>query len=169
MPHGRIAEIVIRSTGHRTDPSELEPVLKEFVHGQCIIKNGSGRDALLYSGVIRNVHLPDKNDRKIIVDIPHLFQRRIGCDANPEIDKVRWGQIDSPPKGMIVEFDWFRRSLKRERLKLASEQSGDKCWLCSSKDPIVIEIFRTGILKMFLEESRLREENLLKRLRRKLF
>ena len=169
MSHGRFARIVIHSTGHQTDPAELEPMLKEFILGQCIIKHGSGRDALLYSGVIKSLHLPDKNSRIITIDIPHLFQRKIGCEVNPDIDKVRWVEIDSPPSGLIMEFDWFRRSQEHERLKLASEHSGDKCWLCSSKDPIVIEIFRTGILKMFLMESRRKEENLLKRLRRRLF
>lgn len=169
MEKKKIVDLVMRSVGYGTDPNILKPMLHEFIRGECIVKQGRGRGSLAFYGIIEDLIIPDESVLSITIHFQQLYEQVIGCEANLNVETVKWRKISPPPGGMIVNPDWFRHQKRRHRLKLASERTDDRCWLCSHEDPINIRLFRVMLVKMFLEESQEREQTLLRRIRRKLF
>jgi hypothetical protein len=169
MEKKKIVGLVMRSVGYGTDPNILRPMLSEFIRGEFIVKQGRGRDSLALYGIIENITIPDEKILSITIHCQQLYEQVIGCEANLNIETTKWKKITPPPGGIVINPDWFRHQKRRRRLKLASEQTDERCWLCSHEDPINIRLFRVMLVKMFLEESQDREQTLLRRIRRKLF
>jgi hypothetical protein len=164
---------------HYSNPKKLLALLPTYIGGEFILKKGSGRDTLVFYGKINHITIPDLSKQAIYISSHVAYERHIGCNHDFS-EAVRWKEVDVPGGGFEFSYTWFYPQPRHQRLKLESvlvdDESGKKktsvvherCWLCSHTDPIYLELFRTMLLQMFLEES-VRKESLWKRLRNRIF
>lgn len=165
---------------HPSDPEELIPLLEKFYGGEFVLKKGRGRDTLVFHGKIDRVVVPVPSQKTIVIHTSIVFERTIGCKANQSPTK-RWKETDLPSGKLVFPYSWFYPQPKHERLKLEfvpkkdgdkkskkksaeEESTHDRCWLCSHTDPIYLDLFRTMLMRMFLEES-VRKESMWRRFR----
>ena len=137
---------------HQTDPKLLPDLLEEFSGGEFIIKEGIGKDTLVFHGKADKVVADDSSLRRIVITSPLVYEKKLGRD---------WEQVELSSGEMPFSYTWYYRQPRHARLKLEFEPNGkeeprktlNRCWLCSHTDPIYLELFRTMLMKMFLEES----------------
>lgn len=151
---------------HYIDPDLLKRLAPRFSGGELILKKGWGNDAEVYCGKIEKVGVPDLTIHQLLIHCHLLYKRKIGCSANFS-PRECWCEVPIPVTGMPFDYSWFYPQERHDRLKLERADTSDRCWLCSATDPIHLELFRSMLMTMFLEES-LRKASLFKRLRNRL-
>ncbi len=148
---------------HLYDPKELNCLLPEFSGGEFILKKGRGKETLIFDGKIERVVVPDLLKKTIIIHSHIVYERWLGCNVDFS-DAKRWKPVDLSSGELAFDYSWFYRQPRHARLKLESVETHNRCWLCSHTEPIYLELFRTMLMRMFLEES-LRKESLWKKMR----
>jgi len=170
---------------HPSDPKQLTKLLFEFNRGEFVLKKGRGQ-GIVHCGKIARLEVPDLKRRRIIIYPAFMYSRRIGCDAF-DLRMNRWDEVHAQPEKIEFDYSWFYRQPRHARLKLefvpkADEEAKsrvrrffswgpvitDRCWLCSSEDPMYVDLFRTMLFQMLLAEQPQRESKL-KALRNRLF
>ncbi len=147
--------------------------LPQFENGEFVLKQGRGRDTLVYTGKIERLEIPDMSQRKVRVHPHSLYERLVG----ENFSERRW----KPTELHIIEFSyiWFYPQPNHARLKLqflgekekpegGTVEIDERLWLCSYTDPIYLDLFRAQLLKKFYEESVSKPKTFLQRIRDKI-
>jgi hypothetical protein len=164
---GKIANRKVRDMHrHHKNPAELRELVRKFIGGQFVLKKGRGSETEELCGKIVRIDGPDDSIQKMIIHYEELHRLRIGCDAD-FVPEEQWDKRSSSTGKLPFEYSWFYPQQKHERLKLQSVPRGERCWLCSSSDPMYLDLFRTMLRAMFLKES-LRKTSVLQAWFRKL-
>ena len=160
---------------HYDDPRDLESLLPTFLGGEFILKEGRGKDTLVHHGKIDRVVVPNLSQQKISIKSSIVYVQSIGRTTTFPPAK-RWERVNLFSRKLEFVYTWFYQQPRHARLKLEfipkkdeadverQEKTHNRCWLCSHTDPIYLDLFRTMLMKLFLEES-LEKESALKKIR----
>jgi len=159
---------------HPSDPIELKKLLPRFTRGEFVLKKGWGVNTDVYHGQIAELEIPYPTVKKLRIHPAKLTSRRIGCDGDDRAVN-RWDSVELVPEHIDFDYSWYYTQPHHERIKLeyVIRDTGkkpvffsrrivttDRCWLCSSDDPMYLDHFREMFLEMFMKESKARESRI---------
>lgn len=143
--------------GHPSDPRILHERLSPFRGGEFVIQKPTG---LIYHGKLYTAEVPDLSIQEIAI-VPEIVDTR-----DHPLSK-EWKRLEPLPERLIFQYTWYHSQPRHQRLKLESVVEvpkgiggegpkrivSERCWLCSSTNPIFLAHFRAMLIAMFIEEK----------------